>query len=57
MVINARFVEAMTRLLKASAKLRMSEKVEVKDIERALDILKHSHYATSEYKYFEGHLT
>lgn len=56
LIINARFVESITRLLKASAKMRLSEKIEDKDIERALDILKHSHYATSEYDYFREHL-
>ena len=56
LIINARFVESMTRLLKASAKIRLSKKIEEKDIVRALDILKHSHYATSEYQYFKEHL-
>jgi len=55
LIINPRFIEAMIRLVIASAKLRLSKMVEEKDIERALEILKHSHYKTSEYQYFKEH--
>jgi len=53
-IINPRFIESLTRFMEASAKLRLSGEVENKDIERALEILKHSHFQTKEYKYFEA---
>jgi replicative DNA helicase Mcm len=52
LIINPRFVEALTRLIKASAKIRLSNKVKDKDIERALDILNKTHFQTSEYSRF-----
>ncbi|MHA1305618.1 MAG: ATP-binding protein, partial [Candidatus Heimdallarchaeaceae archaeon] len=42
--LNARFLESINRMAIASAKIRLSKKVERKDIERALDIIKHSQY-------------
>lgn len=48
--INPRFKESLIRLSKASAKLRMSKKVEEKDIERSINILSKSYYNTPDYK-------
>lgn len=42
--INPRFLESMTRMVIASAKIRQSKLVEEKDIERALSILSDSQY-------------
>jgi DNA replicative helicase MCM subunit Mcm2 (Cdc46/Mcm family) len=42
--INPRFLESMTRMVIASAKIRQSRLVEEKDIERALAILSESQY-------------
>jgi len=42
--INPRFLESMTRMIIASAKIRQSKKVEVKDIQTALEILSQSRY-------------
>lgn len=44
LLINPRFIEALIRLVKASAKIRQSSRVERKDISRAINILKKSHY-------------
>lgn len=52
LMINPRFVEALTRLIKASAKIRLSSKIEDKDIKRSLDILNKTHFQTSEYLRF-----
>ncbi len=51
-IINPRFIEALTRLMEASAKLRLSKEVEDKDIERSLEILSESHFQINEYKNF-----
>ncbi len=51
-IINPRALESLIRLVKASAKSRLSPYVEEKDIERALKILGRSHFQTSEYKQF-----
>lgn len=40
--VNPRFIEAIIRLSKASARLRLSAKVEKKDIERIIEIFKNS---------------
>ena len=42
--INPRFLEAVNRMAIASAKIRLSSKVEFKDIERTLNIIKDSQY-------------
>ena len=52
-IINPRFMEALSRMIEASAKMRLSKTVEEKDIERALEILSHSHFKANEYKNFE----
>lgn len=52
-IINPRFMEALSRMIEASAKMRLSEKVEEKDIERSLGILSQSHFKANEYKNFE----
>lgn len=46
--INARFLESLTRMAIASAKLRLSSRVEKKDVEIALQILSESQYNISE---------
>lgn len=48
-IINARYIEALTRLIKASAKLRLSKQVEEKDLSIAREVLAESHYKTTEY--------
>ena len=55
-IINPRFIESLTRFMEASAKLRLADEVGEKDLERALEILSHSHFQTSQYKQFEGEL-
>jgi len=52
LIINPRFIEALTRLIKASAKIRLSNKIKDKDIKRALEILNKTHFQTSEYLKF-----
>lgn len=52
LLINPRFVESLLRLLKASAKIRMSQKIEEKDLERVLKILNESHYQKDQYEKF-----
>ena len=52
LVINPRFLVSLNRLIKASAKIRLSKKVEEKDVERALEILSRSHFQTNQYKHF-----
>ena len=52
LTINPRFLVSLNRLIKASAKLRLSEKVEEKDVDRALEILAASHFQTIQYKLF-----
>ena len=52
-IINPRFMEALSRMIEASAKLRLSSRVEEKDIERALEILSESHFKSNEYKNFD----
>lgn len=52
-IINPRFIEALSRMIEASAKMRLSKYVEEKDIERAMDILKESHFKINEYKHFD----
>jgi len=42
--VNARFQESLERLCKASAKLRLSNICEKKDLERAMEVLKESHH-------------
>ena len=51
-IINPRFMEALNRMIEASAKMRLSTIVEVKDIKRSLDILSQSHFKSNEYKNF-----
>lgn len=51
-IINPRFMESLGRLIEASAKIRLSEVVEEKDIERALEVLSQSHFKVDEYKHF-----
>jgi len=51
-IINPRFMEALNRLLKASAKIRLSSIIETKDIKCALDILNKSHYQKGQYDHF-----
>ena len=46
-------MESLTRLIRASAKIRLSEKVEEKDIIQAMEILSKSHYQISEYNKFD----
>ena len=53
-MINPRFIEAITRLIKASAKLRLSHYVEEKDIQRCLEILAASHYNITYHNLFEN---
>jgi DNA replicative helicase MCM subunit Mcm2 (Cdc46/Mcm family) len=48
--INPRVNVALLQLCKASAKIRLSETVEEKDIERALKILSKSYFNTPEYE-------
>ncbi len=52
-IINPRFMEALSRMIEASAKMRLSKVVEEKDIERALKILSESHFKANEYKNFQ----
>lgn len=52
-VINPRFVESLIRLIKASAKLRLSRTVEQVDIDRCLKILAKSHYNIDFHPMFE----
>lgn len=42
--INPRFLESLTRMSIALAKIRLSPVVQLKDIQRTLDIIKHSQY-------------
>jgi len=51
--INPRIHEAMLRILKASAKIRFSKKIEEKDVERAINILSHSYYNIPDYSSFK----
>ncbi len=48
--INARLQESLIRLAISSAKLRLSEKIEEKDIERAIEVLSASYYMLPSYK-------
>ena len=43
----------MLRILKASAKIRYSDKIEEKDIERAINILNCSYYQIPTYEFFK----
>jgi len=52
LTINPRFLVSLNRLIKASAKIRLSDKVEEKDVDRALEILAASHFQTIQYKLF-----
>lgn len=52
LIINPRFMEALARMIKASAKMRLSKVVEEKDIELAIEILSKSHFKISEYEKF-----
>lgn len=52
-VINPRFMESLIRLVKASAKLRLSRIVEQVDIDRCLRILSKSHYNIDFHPLFE----
>ena len=54
--INPRVHSAFLQLCKASAKIRLSDSVGEKDIERALDILSHSYFQTPVYKMFKDFL-
>lgn len=47
--INARFLESLTRMIIASAKIRQSSKVEMKDIQLCISILAESEYKISPY--------
>jgi replicative DNA helicase Mcm len=49
LVINPRFMETLIRLVKASAKIRLSKEVQDKDIKRAPEILNKTHFQVSEY--------
>jgi replicative DNA helicase Mcm len=51
--INPRVQVALLQLCKASAKIRLSNFVEEKDIERALDLLHHSYFKTPDHKHFK----
>ncbi len=51
--INPRFKETIIRLSKASAKIRLSDKVEKKDIERSINILHKSYYNIPDYSAFK----
>ncbi len=51
--INPRINESIIRLIKASAKIRLSKKVEEKDIERAINILSKSYYNIPDYDAFK----
>jgi len=51
-IINPRFMEALSRLIEASAKIRLSEVIEEKDIKRALEVLSQSHFKVDEYSHF-----
>lgn len=55
--INPRLKETLIRLSKASAKIRLSETIEKKDIERAINILSKSYYNIPSYKIFEDEIT
>ncbi len=52
--INPRINESIIRLIKASAKIRLSRKVEEKDIERAINILSKSYYNVPDYDTFKN---
>ncbi len=54
--VNARLSEAMDRMTIASAKLRGSEMVEEKDLERVVDILAHSYLTTPDYSIIKDSL-
>lgn len=47
--LNARFLNGLTRMCVASAKLRLSSKVELKDIERCILILAETEYKVNPY--------
>ena len=51
--INPRVNESILNLIKASAKIRLSNKVEEKDIERAINILCKSYYNLPDYSVFK----
>ena len=51
--INPRIHEAVLRLLKSSAKIRMSKRVEEKDVERGIEILSKSYYQIPGYENFK----
>ena len=51
--INPRVNESILRLIKASAKIRLSEEVEEKDIERAINILSESYFNLPRYEVFQ----
>ena len=51
--INPRVNESILRLIKSSAKIRLSDEVEEKDIERALNILSKSYYNLPDYSVFK----
>ena len=51
--INPRVNESLLRLIKSSAKIRLSDKVEEKDIERAINILSNSYYNLPDYSVFK----
>ena len=57
MNINPRVHEAFLHLCKASAKLRLSNEVGEKDIERALEILSHSYFRIPSYNSFKEEIT
>ena len=52
--INPRVNESILRLIKASAKIRLSEEVEEKDIERAINILSESYFNLPKYDVFKN---
>jgi len=54
--VNARLSEAMDRMTIASAKLRGSEIVEEKDLERVINILAHSYLTTPDYDTIKDNL-
>lgn len=52
LVINARFLVSLQRLIKASARLRLSKVIEEKDIERSMNILSKSHFQINQYSHY-----
>lgn len=53
LIINPRLLESLIRMIKASARTRLSDKIEKKDVQRALKILSKSQYEVNEYEKFK----